>query len=389
MNKIFITLIVVILLNSCNDFKKGETMKISWNTLSEMPPAIEDSVQYGLAGVLAGSFNGKIIIAGGSNFADKFPWLGGPKLYYDDIFILTSDKNDSLKWELPKAKLPYKMAYSASVSTKDAIYCFGGEDFTQPFKSAFKIYFENNRLQIKELPQLQFAVSNAGAAIIGSKIFVAGGNDSTGATKHFQMLNLSDTEKGWTVLPELPEAESHAVVVTQLDGKEDCIYVFGGRHKTGVTSTFLSNIQKYSPSENSWTKVGVLQIEGQKEFGLSAGTGIAFGKQYILLFGGDKGVNFNRTERFNNAIETETDSIKKQKTVTNKIKSLTNHPGFGKSILCFNTRTGKLEKLGEIPGLSQVTTTAFLWNGKVIIPGGEVRPGVRTSIIREATITLE
>jgi len=391
MKKYFSILFAIVLLSACNKINKENNikMKINWNTLSEMPPATGETIQYGLAGVLAGVLDGKIIIAGGSNFADKLPWLGGIKLYYNDIFILNSDEDNSVQWEQPELKLPFKMAYSASVSFKNAIYCLGGEDATQPLQLALKIYFENNRLQIEELPELAFAVSNAGAAIIDSKIFVAGGNDSVGATNHFQMLDLSNPENGWTVLPDLPVAQSHAVVASQSDGKEDCIYVLGGRNKTGETSTFLNTIQKYSPGDNKWSEAGVMQLEGNEKFGLSAGTGIAFGRHQILLFGGDKGAIFNRTERFNNSMAAETDSIKREAIIAEKIESLTNHPGFNTEIYSFDTQTGNLMQVGKIPGFSQVTTCAFLWNGNIIIPGGEIRPGVRTSLINKASITLE
>lgn len=391
MKYINVLLIAIILLSACNKINKENNtkMKINWNTLSEMPPAKGETTQYGLAGLLAGAIDDKMVVAGGSNFADSKPWLGGTKLYYDDIFVLNDNEKGLVEWEQPELKLPAKMAYSACVSAEDAIYCLGGEDATQPLNSALKIYFENNQLKIEELPELAFAVSNAGAAVIGTKLYLAGGNDSIYATKHFQMLDLSNLESGWTVLPELLIAESHAVVVGQSDGNEDCIYVLGGRNKTGETSTFLSSIQKYSPKDNKWAEAGVLQLEGSEKFGLSAGTGIAFGEQRILLFGGDKGAIFNRTERFINATAAETDSAKKEEIIAQKIESLTNHPGFNTEIYSFDTQTGRLMKVGEIPTLSQVTTTAFWWNGKVIIPGGEIRPGVRTPKISKVDITLE
>ncbi|HPE75260.1 MAG TPA: hypothetical protein P5210_11415 [Draconibacterium sp.] len=364
-------------------------MRIDWKTISEIPPLQGEKIQYGFAGSLSGSLNNKIIVAGGSNFTDKKPWLGGTKLYYDDIFVLSIDKNKSSNWEQVELKLPAKMAYSACVSANEAIYCLGGEGETKPLKLALKIYIKNGQLQIEKLPNLAFAVSNAGAVIIGSKLYVAGGNDSLGATKHFQMLDLSDIEADWKILPDLIEAESHAVVVSQSDSNENCVYVLGGRNKTGETSTFLSTIQKYSPKENKWKPAGFLQLEGNESFGLAAGTGIAFGVHQILLFGGDRGNIFNRTERFNNAIAVETDSTKRDKIIAEKIASLNNHPGFNTEIYSFETQTEKLKQVGEIPGLSQVTSTAFWWNGKVIIPGGEIRPGVRTPLINQVEILVE
>ena len=384
-------LIALAFISACTKINNDNntTMKINWNTLSEMPPSSGDTVQYGLAGLLAGTLGNKIVVGGGSNFADKKPWLGGTKLYYDDIFVFSVDENKTSNWEQAELKLPLKMAYSACVSTNDAIYCLGGEDATQPLNLAIKIYFENNQLQIEELPKLAFAVSNAGAAIIGTKLYLAGGNDSVNATNHFQMLDLSSVESGWKILPELIEAESHAVVANQSDGDEYCIYVLGGRNKTGETSTFLSAVQKYSPKENKWKTVGFLQLEGKESFGLAAGTGLAYSEHQILLFGGDRGNIFNRTERFNNAIAEETDSAKRDEILTEKIASLDNHPGFNKEIYSFETQTEKLRQVGEIPGLSQVTTTAFWFDGKVIIPGGEIRPGVRTPKISELEFSFE
>jgi N-acetylneuraminic acid mutarotase len=390
--KIYLSVLIAItLFSSCSKIKNENetTMKIKWNTLAEMPPANGETKQYGLAGALSGSLGNKIIVAGGSNFAEELPWLGGTKLYYDDIFVLTIGENNSQNWQQLELKLPAKMAYSACVSAENAIYCLGGEDAIQPVNMALQMVFENNQLQIKELPELAFAVSNAGAAIIGTKLYLAGGNDSIGATNHFQMLDLSNPQNGWTVLPDLLVAESHAVVAGQTDGNEDCVYVLGGRNKTGETSTFLSAVQKYSPKENKWSEAGVLQLEGKEKFGLSAGTGIAFGEKQILLFGGDKGINFNRTESFNNAIAAENDAVKREKIIAEKIESLNNHPGFNTEIYCFDTQTGIVALVGEIPGLSQVTTSAFWLNGKVIIPGGEIRPGVRTPKVSEVEIIFD
>ena len=57
---------------------------------------------------------------------------------------------------------------------------------------------------------------------------------------------------------------------------------------------------------------------------------------------------------------------------------LTHHPGFSKQILAYNTRSGKWSEIGEIPVESPATTVAYPWKGKIVIPSGEIRPGVRT-----------
>jgi N-acetylneuraminic acid mutarotase len=97
-----------------------------------------------------------------------------------------------------------------------------------------------------------------------------------------------------------------------------------------------------------------------------------------VLFGGDPGIFFNRTERLNTAIEKAPGEDEKQKLRTEKEVMLTNHPGFSKEVLSFNTLTKVWEHIGETGHESPVTTSAFVWNGTVVIPSGEVRPGIRT-----------
>lgn len=53
------------------------------------------------------------------------------------------------------------------------------------------------------------------------------------------------------------------------------------------------------------------------------------------------------------------------------------HPGFPRDILVFDLKSHSWSKDGAVP-FSLVTTNAVLWNGQIVIPGGEARPGVRS-----------
>ena len=53
------------------------------------------------------------------------------------------------------------------------------------------------------------------------------------------------------------------------------------------------------------------------------------------------------------------------------------HPGFPRTVLLFDLKTQKWTEEGEVP-FSLVTTNAVIWNGQVVVPGGEARPGVRS-----------
>ena len=54
------------------------------------------------------------------------------------------------------------------------------------------------------------------------------------------------------------------------------------------------------------------------------------------------------------------------------------HPGFSRSILGLNLKNDSWHRLGELPeGL--VTTGIASWRGQFVIPGGENRPGARST----------
>lgn len=364
-----------ILQNSCTS-TSPEKLFLKSVSFPELPPALGDSVQPGLAGPVAGAHGNFVLVAGGANFEDGLPWRSGQKKYHDEIFLMEKTPSGELVWKQSSEKLPFALAYSACISTNKGAISIGGEDFDSPINDVFLFSFQNGKVKQTNLPGLPVATSATGAALIDSTAFVAGGLTSEGATSALYSFDLNQPEKGWRILPELPVALSHAVVVSQSDSTENCIYVIGGRNKTTEVSTFLSSVWKYQPSKQKWTNEGDIISEG-KPLGLSAGTGVAVGKEHILLFGGDPGIYFNRTERMNAALE-KVSGEEKQTLWNEKDAMLSNHPGFSKNILAFNTRSKVWTKIDQISGDSPVTTTAFLWNGAVVIPSGEIRPGIRT-----------
>lgn len=379
--------VVTIFQNSCIS-TSSEKLNLKSLEFPALPPALGESVQPGLAGPVAGAHGDFMLVAGGANFEGGLPWRGGKKKYHDEIFLMKKTTTGKYLWKQTSEKLPYSMAYSACVTVRQGVVSIGGEDFEKPVNDVFLFSFQDGNIKRTSLPGLPVATSSAGAAVIDSKIFIAGGLTSEGATPSFYSLDLNQPEKSWQVLPELPVSLSHAVVVSQSDGNEMCIYVIGGRNKTSEVSTFFSSIWKYQPSKQKWTNEGDIISEGNI-LRLSAGTGISAGSTQIILFGGDPGIFFNRTEHMNNAIEKASGEEERQILWKEKDAMLSNHPGFSKDILAYNTLSKNWSKIDRIEVESPVTTSAFLWNGKLVIPSGEVRPGIRTPNIIGFDIQFE
>jgi N-acetylneuraminic acid mutarotase len=86
------------------------------------------------------------------------------------------------------------------------------------------------------------------------------------------------------------------------------------------------------------------------------------------------------------AINKEKDETRRKELDVEKIKLQSTHPGFCKQVLLYDTRKDEWKAAGCISYDSPVTTTAVKWNNKIIIPGGEIKAGVRTPQILSAKI---
>lgn len=374
-----------ILSASCSRFGK-EPEGLVWVDLPPIPAVKGKVAQPGLAGPVAGASGQYLMVAGGANFEDEMPWRGGAKSYHDEIFLLEKRTNGRFSWKQSPEILPRPLAYPACVNTPDGIVSIGGENGEGPVSDVFRFSLVGGEVRIESLPVLPLPLSSPGAALAGRKIYLAGGLDREGASDACLVLDLDDLQPGWKRLPGLPVPVSHSMVVTQYDGSENCLYVFGGRNKTSDIHTFFSSVWKFIPSRSVWEKEGSICSEGAEQV-LAAGTGVPAGSHHILLFGGDPGIFFNLTERLNNAIALAGDSVR-EILLAGKESMLTHHPGFSRKVLAYDTVHKSWCDMATAEKPVPATTVAFFWEGMIIIPSGEVRPGVRTPALLAAEIKL-
>ena len=60
------------------------------------------------------------------------------------------------------------------------------------------------------------------------------------------------------------------------------------------------------------------------------------------------------------------------------------HRGFRRDILAYDLSSAKWSSIGETP-FALVTTPVIEWNGRIVIPGGEARPGIRSAEVWSAS----
>ncbi|WP_419190116.1 sodium:solute symporter family transporter [Stieleria marina] len=327
--------------------KTAPSEKLDWTQLPPLPNSL------GVAGPFAGVHNDALIIAGGANFPQ--PIWESEKQWLDQIHVLTRD-GDQYQWH-DGGKLERNIAYGASVSTPYGLLCIGGNDSAETFDEVFFLQWDNQSNQIvrKEGPRLPKPCAFTAAAMVGTTVYVAGGQTDASldsAMQNFWSYDITHRGKDnwtWTELPPIPgPTRALNLTVSQHNGYDDCVYVISGRRQQGNQTDFLTDTWQYNTRTKIWKQ------RANAPQCVMAGTAINVGQSHVFVLGGADGSNFHHGAALQDR-----------------------HPGFPKSALAYHTITDTWIEAGTLPA-NQVTTTAVRWDDKIIIPSGEIRPKVRS-----------
>lgn len=376
-NRVILIAIICLTINACN------RMNVEWTELVPLPPPAPGAVQPGVAGPFTGLHGNTLIVAGGANFHDTMPWHGGKKQYHDEIYLLNMTSGE-FAWQACKGleRLPRPVAYGASASVGAGVVCMGGETESGLTDEVYIISVAGERPLITPLPPLPVPLSGAASAAAGSVVFIAGGISPAGASAEVWSLDTENVGAGWQKLADIPVALINSVM-TVTEGRNPGLWLLGGRTRgeEDDSSVIRSEIFRYSTEDNRWTPEGELS-DGAETVYLAAGTGAAVNGDQIVLFGGNDGSVFNRVERILSEMARENDPERHEKLRKEYISLQESHPGFSRRVILLDTETGRSFYAGDIPGPAQVTTTAVETPWGIIIPSGEIRPGVRTPVVR-------
>ncbi|MBM4041840.1 MAG: sodium/solute symporter [Planctomycetes bacterium] len=325
----------------------------TWEELPPLPDAFGSGGPFVFGGGMVG-------VAGGAQFPTPL-FEGGRKVWVDSIFLL---KPGSVKW-WKVHQLPRPLAYGASATWRERQVCIGGCDAEKCYAEVFELFPPDGDViypgrpmpKPMSLPALPKPCAMMGAALIGDTVYVAGGQETPSATEALRSLwalDLSKPDAKWQELEAWPgPGRILPVVAAQSDGYEKLVYVISGAElfpgpDGKAARRYLTDGWAYSPKAKTWRRI--LDVPQA----VVAAPAIEWGQSHILVFGGDDGVNAARIQELKD-----------------------NHPGFSRDILGYHTITDTWTKMGEMP-LGQVTTAAVRWQGGIVIPSGEIRPGTRT-----------
>lgn len=315
-------------------------------------PAIPD--REGFAGSFAGASGSALLVAGGANFPDKRPWEGGTKVWYDRVFVL---EPGAAAWR-EAGRLPAVSGYGVSVALDDGLLLIGGGDAKRNFSEVWLARWDGRDVKFSAWPNLPKPLAMAAGARVGRTIFVAGGldrPDATQAQKLFFALDLDHVSDGWRELAPWPGPER--MLATAGARGADFFLFSGARLITDAagktTREWLRDAYRYTPGAG-WKRIADLPRVSVAAPSPAPDVG---GKLFVI--GGDDGA---------------------QASVAPTV-----HKGFPRDVLAYDPVVDAWTHAGEVP-FSLVTTTPAEWRGKIVIPGGEQRPGVRSSAVWAAEI---
>jgi chorismate mutase len=150
--------------------------------------------------------------------------------------------------------MPRARCFHCAVAVRDAIFVMGGlETIHGPIKRAKSVLKLNILSQTwSEVAPMPEHRAHARACVVGSHVYVCGGNDLgnrvTATTYRYNV----DTD-AWSTLVPIPEAKVHHEVCS-VDG---LIYILGGRSSDNRVS---STVHRFDAVANSWSAVAPMLV---------------------------------------------------------------------------------------------------------------------------------
>lgn len=315
---------------------------LSWQALAPIPDP------EGFAFPFAGVANGRLIVAGGANFPDKRPWEGGTKVWYDQVWCLDHPEGN---WR-QIGRLPKPLGYGVSLTVSEGVLCLGGSDAAGHYDTCFLLRVDaQGRPQTDPLPSLPRPCAQFCGALIGRVVFVAGGlekPDAVEALRTFWTLDLDHLDRGWQSLPPWPGEGRLLATAGTLDGR---VYLVGGAALKPdldgkAQRVWLRDAWRYTPGQG-WEALADLPGAA-----VAAPTPMPLHAGRLLLLGGDDGAQIHLPPE--------------------------QHQGFSKVILAYDPASHAWLPGGTLP-LGLVTTPSVVWRDHLILPGGEKKPGFRST----------
>jgi N-acetylneuraminic acid mutarotase len=272
--------------------------------------------------------------------------------------------------------MPDAVSYAATVSLPEGVLVIGGEVFkggpngsklghVATFAGVFLMSFDpaTQEVAYEPFPPLPAASSSGAAALLDRTVYYQTGKD-------FYALDLHRFDVGWRALPTWPGEPRDTAVALAVGGK---VVIATGRTQADGVWHIHKDAFAFDPVTRKWEKLPDMP------FPAMAGAGFGIGRNLVIV-GGDKDVE--RWDLVTGIVgrraKLETGTPEWEKLGAALEMFADHHLGFNTEILAYDMDDGEWSLAGRFPGAAPVTTQPVVWQGKLILTSGEIRPGVRS-----------
>jgi len=303
--KRLLTLVTIVLLIANSAFgvpgEKEDIKIVEWTNIGQLQNIS------GLNGAFAGVSNNLLILSGGTT-ADKDN--SNKFIFHDEIYVVSKHPDGSVAVK-EIGKLSKSLAFGAAVSTDMGVVCLGGQNHTGSHRDVSILKYNEQTGQIEQvsLPDLPAGVADFGATILNETIYVAGGvTDSAqnSAGNNFWSYDLSkQPEAKWQSIAPWPGPKrSKCLVVTQFNGKADCIYIMAGQSDNNGNVQYLTDVYEFTPNTADNAKNSPWRKCSDMPVALAGVKGFCMGQSHIFAFGQEISANNDRTFLYHTITDT-------------------------------------------------------------------------------------
>ncbi|MGN1259966.1 MAG: cyclically-permuted mutarotase family protein, partial [Alloprevotella sp.] len=354
-------------------------------------PARAEQAQ-GLSASFAGVVNGRVLVAGGCNFAETPAAEGGRKIFYNAAFLLEDDGSWRQVGELPVA-----CAYGMSVTVDDGVVCIGGTDGGQALSAVFLLQTDGqNQLKVKNLPALPAGVEQ-GAAGYDAKgyIYVAGGKVAGKSSTSAWRLKYPGGTR-WEALPPMPgRGRIQPAGVVQNGSTGPLFLVLGGYDEAaGAQAACVhENGVVYDPRTNAWKTTAPVAPNG-RPMAIVGATAVTSGYSHVVCFGGVNREIFldaiTRPARLAAAQEQGDTALVAR--LEQEQAAYLLHPEawyqFNDELLIYHTITDTWVTESRSPKLARAGAAVVRCGNRWVVVNGESKPGIRSTDVTAVSMTV-
>lgn len=308
-----------------------------------------------VAGQFVGAIDNTVVVAGGSWWTSP-PDGGGVKMWDDRIQVL---QQDSKSWQ-SIGQLPQSMAYGGTLSVGGELVLAGGQNEDIVSNKVWSLKVNGHRLKLSAWPDMPNSLTNFSMASVGNKIYVFGGQTDKNSLASASLWSLTIQPSGtpavaWQQEPPLP---GNGRILAAAAGCGGRLYVVGGaaleKLPNGIEARrYLREAWSYDPV-NKWIRLPDPPTPSV------AAPAVCVSGHGVLLVGGDDGHMAGVVLHPGEV-----------------------HPGFSKVLTLYDATDRTWANVGKLPIGLVTTGAAALNDGRIVIPGGEDRPGRRSNIVLE------